>query len=460
MRRHLLALLVVTTLLPSLAVLVVAGVSLSHHDRAMEQVARSYVEDLAQTVASRLEDGLKGGGYLSPTMRLMGLRLFTAGLSMPGWVAVVDGEGAVLSASPGVEILSKIWRPEYPLGRAFEVRRPGADTYTVAAYPVERGFFVVAAVSWDQLLGPMVRFSHVWAFLVGALGLAGLLAVIPLWLWLVRPLRRLEEEVSALQWGRDLPHRDDPIAVYQVRRLREVLHDLARTAVDRAGLTRRYVSDLVAVQERERSSLAREIHDGPVQDVTALVQRLRLARGAATDEARCRHFDLAEEGASLAVRELRALCDELAPPWLDLGLSQALTELTERFGRHFDVEIDCETDPAFDLLPPETVLSLFRIIQEAFNNALRHGGARKIVLRLSVEEKDLGKVLVVDDGHGFEPPEDLVRLRLAGHRGLANMEERARLVGGRLEVRSTRDEGTRIVVLFPLPSEALKGPRE
>lgn len=450
MRRHLLALLVVSILIPSLAVLVVSGVSLFQHERAMEMVARSYVEDLAQTVASRMEDGLRGNGYLSPTMRLMGLRLFTAGLSMPGWVAVVNAEGAVLTASPGVEILSKIWRPEFPLGRAFEVRRPAEDTYTVAAYPVGSGFFVVAAVSWKQLLGPMVHFSHLWALLVALLGVAGLLAVIPLWRWLARPLRRLEEEVSTLQWGRDLPRRDDPVAVYQVRRLREVLHELARTAVDRADLTRRYVSDLVGVQEMERSSLAREIHDGPVQDVTALVQQIRLAKNAASAEARSRHFDLAEEGASLAVRELRALCDELAPPWLELGLSQALAELTERFCRHFDVEIDYEVDVRLEGLSHEKVLSLFRIIQEALNNAVRHGGAGRIDVRIVPESDLLWEVQVVDDGRGFEPPDDLVRFRLAGHRGLANMEERARLIGGRLEIRSAPGEGTTIRVVFPV----------
>lgn len=449
MRRHLLALLLVSILVPSLAVLVVSGVSLFQHERAMEAVARSYVEDLAQTVASRMEDGLRGSGYLSPTMRLMGVRLFTAGLSMPGWVAVVDAEGAVITASPGVEILTKIWRPEFPLGRAFEVRRPGEDTYTVAAYPVGRGFFVVAAVSWKQLLGPMVHFSHLWALLVGSLGVAGLLAVIPLWRWLVRPLRCLEEEVSTLQWGRDLPRRDDPVAVYQVRRLREVLHELARTAVDRVELTRRYVSDLVGVQERERASLAREIHDGPVQDVTALVQQIRLAKNATSAETRSRHFDLAEDGASMAVRELRALCDELAPPWLDLGLPQALTELTERFSRHFDVVIDCDVDPGLEDLCQEKVLSLFRIIQEGLNNAVRHGRARKIDVRLGPLSPSSWQVQIVDDGQGFLPPDDLLRLRLAGHRGLTNMEERARLIGGHLKIHSAPGEGTTIEVLFP-----------
>jgi signal transduction histidine kinase len=407
-------------------------------------------------VAGRIEEVYSRNGFLPPTMRLLDLRFFTQTLSLPGWVAIVDSEGNVLAYSQGAEELGRIWKPDIPIGRAVELRELG-ETYTIGVFPAGIDFFVVAAVPWSQLLGPVLRFSRMWPLVLAVLGLASLAAIYALWRWLVTPLRRLESEVSVLRWGRDLPVRRDPSAVYQVQRLREVLYDLAQGAVERVQLTHRYVSDMVGVQERERTGLAREIHDGPVQDVTALVQQLRLARRKQEGPERDLHLDLAEEGATLAVRELRALCDELSPPWLELGLPQALAELTERLSRHLDMEILFEDDGIKDEgLPQTVVLSLFRVAQESIHNAWKHGNAHRVRLSLFFEGEDL-VLEVTDDGTGFNPPEDLMRLRVDGHRGLANMQERLRLVGGELVIRSRPGEGAQ--VRASVPGESLAGQR-
>lgn len=458
MKRHLLVLLMVCILLPSCLVLVVSGTVMVKHEKAMVAVARSYVQDLGESVAGRLEEvyARDGFSFIPPTMRLLDLRFFTRTLSLPGWVAIVDADGNVLAFSQGAQELGRIWKPDIPIGRAVELRERG-ETYTIAVFPAGQDFFVVAAVSWSQLLGPMLRFSRVWPLVVALLGLASLAGIYALWRWLVTPLRRLESEVSVLRWGRDLPIRRDPSAVYQVQRLREVLCDLAQGAVERVQLTNRYVSDMVGVQERERTGLAREIHDGPVQDVTALVQQLRLARREPEGPERENHLDLAEEGATQAVRELRALCDELSPPWLELGLPQALAELTERLSRHLDMEVLFDDDGAFEVeLPQAVVLSLFRVAQESIHNAWKHGGAAHVRLSLVLEEEAL-ILEVSDDGTGFNPPGDLMRLRVDGHRGLANMQERLRLVGGELVVFSRPGEGAR--VRASVPRESLTGQR-
>lgn len=450
MRRHLLILLTVAILLPSFAALVIAGAGMVQHQKAMEVVAQSYVRDLAQNVAGQIEAGWETKSGFARMERMMRIQRLNFDLSLTGWVAVVDGAGRLLVSTPGADILATLWKREIPIGAAVDIRSADGERFTLAAYPAgETGWFVIAAVSWDELLGPMLAFNR-WPLFVGITGLLGLLSVYALWRWLVSPLRSLEAEVSLLRWGSEVPGKDDPRAVFELRRLRQVLYQLALSAVERARLMKRYVSDLIQVQEEERSKLAREIHDGPLQDVTALIQQLRLAASESKPEGMSTRLQLAGEGAVHAVRELRALCDELSPPWLDLGLAQALQELAGRLSRHLEVSVYVESDGEMSLSREKT-LAFFRVVQEAVHNSARHGHADSVVIRL-YEEDGAAVLEVLDDGKGFDGDVDVEALRVSGHRGLANMSERMSLIGGTLEIRSVPGDGTRIRCTVPLIS--------
>lgn len=454
MKRHLLILLTVAIMIPSFAALLLGGMGVVQHERTMERVARSYVEDLAKSVASRLEMGWsRSGSYpLNDRERFMRLRQMTWGLSIPGWIAVVDVQGNILLSTSGAEVLPSLWDRGIPVGSAIESAGRSGERFTLAAYPAgETGWYVIAAVSWDKLLGPMLRFNR-WPMLVGLTGLLGLMSVLALWKWLVSPLRILGNEVSKLQWGLDIPLQDDPGAVFEIRRLRQVLHHLAQGAVERADLMKRYVGDIVRVQEEERSRLAREIHDGPLQDVTALIHQIRLLK-MENPPSECVHLENAEEGAENAVQEMRALCDELSPPWLDLGLKQALDELVERLSKFLRTEMTVESNHVDDL-PQDVTLAYFRVVQEAVHNSVRHGLAGKIFVRLFSD--GVRTILEIeDDGIGFVPPRDYEELRVMGHRGLANMSERMSLVGGRLAVSSAEGTGTLVRCEWPVTSSSV-----
>ncbi|MDO9508554.1 MAG: sensor histidine kinase [Thermovirgaceae bacterium] len=444
MRRHLLILLTVAIMIPSFAALFVGGLGLVQHEKTMERVARSYVEDLAGSVASRLEMGWSWSGSfpLNDRERYWRLRQITWGLSIPGWIAVVDVHGNILLSTAGAEVLPMFWDRGIPVGSAIEITSSEGERFTLAAYQAgETGWYVVAAVSWDKLLGPMLRFNR-WPMLVGVIGLLGLISVLALWKWLVSPLRMLGNEVSTLQWGREMPVADDPSAVFEIRRLRQVLHHLAKCAVERADLMKRYVGDLVRVQEEERSRLAREIHDGPLQDVTALIHQIRLATMEGSSRSEGGRLENAEDGARHAVQEMRALCDELSPPWLDLGLGQALDELVERLSRHLRADISVDVNYGEEL-PQEVTLAYFRVVQEAVHNSVRHGQASRVSVRL-FGENGHAVLEVEDDGNGFDPPVDYEELRVRGHRGLSNMSERMSLIGGKLEVHRQPRGGTMV----------------
>jgi len=454
MRRHLLLIITFAILLPALAVLLVSGFGLMQHEWAMESVARSYVQDMAENVASRLAgaETRKWGSELT-SVEIRRFRVFTWGPSLPGWVAVVSADGRILFSSPGADNLAAIWRPNIPIGQAVEIKDREGNLYTIAVNPVSGGDrYVIAAVAWDQLLGPLVRVGRLWPILILLMGVGILLALWALWKWLIVPLRDLVGEIEILRWGKDLPALPDPVAVSEIGSLRTVLYRLARTAVERTLLRYRYVNDIVRVQEGEKSRIARELHDGPIQNITAMIQQIRLSRMSGNGEGMHRHLAIAEETAQVVVRELREMCDELSPPWIDLGLEQAMTELANRLARHYNIFISMDVDDSVEL-GRERLLSLFRIFQEGVSNAVRHGQATE--MRAEVFRKDGAVVFEFqDNGKGFEPDMNYETLRVEGHRGLANMLERMMLVGGRLEVESRPGNGALVRCVMPDVQEA------
>ncbi|WP_024822788.1 MULTISPECIES: sensor histidine kinase [Aminobacterium] len=455
MRRHLLLLLILAVTLPTLAVLVVSSVAMIHQEWAMEAVTRSYVEDLAENVASwlNLDSPFWGGGGMYPSI-FRQLKVFSWGPSLPGWIAVITPDGKVLMASPGVSNLAAIWDPRIPIGRAVEVRDRQGDRYTIAVYPIDEGSrLVIAAVAWRQLIGPLLRFGHIWPVLIVLMTLTSLIAVWAMWRWLILPLRRMMIEVDSLVWGKELPEPDDPQAVFELGRLRRALYRLAKAAIERDDLRNRYVHDIVSVQEDEKKRIAREIHDGPLQDITAMIQQMRLFDMNLCGEVGQTHLKLAEEAAQMAVREMREMCDSLSPPWLELGGEHALTELADRLARHngIDVTIDVDEDLS---LSSEIVLAFFRIFQEAVSNAVRHGQATSVHGEIFPRGSFI-HFNIQDNGIGFELNQTFEELLLKGHRGLANMMERITTLKGDFHVVSAPGQGTLLQCVVPYKREEI-----
>ena len=192
----------------------------------------------------------------------------------------------------------------------------------------------------------------------------------------------------------------------------------------------------------ERNRLALELHDAVSQKLFGLVLSAEAAEtllerdpGAAAEQV-AKLQALAQE----ALDELRTLVFELRPPDLERdGLGGALrkhVELLRRLGRQ-EIELELEGELPTDATRDREIL---RIAQEALQNALRHARAEHIAVRVSADD---GRVLleVDDDGAGFEPDAPEARSRRLG---LTSMEERARRLGGKLQIRSAPNAGTTI----------------
>lgn len=193
---------------------------------------------------------------------------------------------------------------------------------------------------------------------------------------------------------------------------------------------------LIRAQEEERSRIARELHDGLAQQFTLLALGLDRLESMPAEQLALAHEEVVElrrqtDEVTLGVREVaRQLHSTILQ---HLGLPNALKSLCRTFAQQHQVTVDLEAEPLEDLTD-DVSLCLFRVAQEALNNAVTHGHARRITVGLA-RNAGLLRLRIKDAGIGFDPaatPEGL---------GLVSMQERLRLVGGRFSIRSS-PEGT------------------
>jgi signal transduction histidine kinase len=229
-------------------------------------------------------------------------------------------------------------------------------------------------------------------------------------------------------------------------RVAESFATRAAIAVDlSARIAREALSRVVQAQELERRRLARELHDETGQALTSILLGLKaLEERIEGDDARAAAHDLRELVVS-TLQGVRRLAVELRPTALDdFGLVAALERLTHSFGEQTGIRVDFEpTLGPGERLPADAETALYRIVQEALTNIVKHAHASRVSVLLTRHGGTV-KAMVEDDGRGFDPTagrEDGV--------GLLGMRERLALLGGRLEIESG-EAGTTVVAEVPL----------
>ena len=199
--------------------------------------------------------------------------------------------------------------------------------------------------------------------------------------------------------------------------------------------SRRYLTE---GREKERERLAQEIHDGPVQALHGLHMQLKAVPEAP---------DLEKIGDELmrVTSELRAMSANLHPPALQrFGLAAAIRSHADRLrSRHASLQIDMDLAEDCDPMPDEYALSLFRVAQEAMNNAVQHGAADSVHVALRCRD-GVVTLDVRDDGAGFTPPDDWHALARQDHYGLLGMRERAEAINATLDIESAPERGTHV----------------
>jgi PAS domain S-box-containing protein len=230
----------------------------------------------------------------------------------------------------------------------------------------------------------------------------------------------------------------------------EILEDVTERHTAEENL-RYYVGQVTKVQEEERKYLARELHDTTVQTLVALIYQLDNFMADKPDLTENQVVKLKGVYQSLkrSVEDVRNFSRRLRPPVLDdLGLIPVLEWLTGELKKSYGVEIAIEITGEHRRLAPDLELTLFRIIQEAMINSAKHANVKSANVKIGYLT-DRVKVEILDKGEGFDLPEKIGSLPRDGKLGLAGIAERVELLGGKLEIKSHKGEGTTVLVELP-----------
>ena len=208
---------------------------------------------------------------------------------------------------------------------------------------------------------------------------------------------------------------------------------------------------LLEQRELERQQIARDLHDGPLQELTGVILTLENLLGAGCPPGLAEQIAAVQDTVREQISEMRAYAGELRPPALGrFGLGKAIRSHMDAFQeKHPELRMRLDDQLREDRLPEEKRLALYRIYQESLTNTVKHAHATEIRVRLW-RDADQAVLEIRDDGAGFETPEDWLELARKRHLGLVGMRERAETAGGRLEINSQLGKGTRIMVWVPM----------
>ncbi len=210
-------------------------------------------------------------------------------------------------------------------------------------------------------------------------------------------------------------------------------------------------SRLIDSTEAERLQLARELHDGPMQELYGMSYQLEMLRDGMLPQERDELLTTTKTTLDDVISSLRATAGELRPPALtSFGLEKAIRSHCHAFSQaQPNLQIRLDLDKDGQDLPERTRLTLFRIYQVALTNVIRHAHASQVSVRLRLQPNQV-VLEVQDDGQGFTLPPRWVELARGGHMGLVGAKERAEAAAGTFEISSAPHQGTLLRVSLPL----------
>ncbi|MDD2997697.1 MAG: sensor histidine kinase [Candidatus Riflebacteria bacterium] len=216
--------------------------------------------------------------------------------------------------------------------------------------------------------------------------------------------------------------------------------------------TGNHADGIILAQEEERKRISREIHDGPAQTLASLTMRIDYClEQPDVSQTIVEELKNLKESVIRSLKDIRRYIFDLRPMALDdLGLIPTLEQFINGFKGRTGVPVYVDVEGERVIIGGDRELAVFRVIQEASNNAIRHAEPSSVHIFLKFDErKNRLSVAIKDDGHGFDVSATRKNYASMKKLGLVSMEERVRLAGGEFQIVS--DPGTGTVVSFWIP---------
>lgn len=368
------------------------------------------------------------------------------------YIFALDPAGNVLAHTfDGGFPTSLMGKNDVPPGKQYglQVFETGPETIQDIAIPVMGGKAGTIHVGMSEASINAAVDQHVRELLV----LAALMLVLGLFVAyglssiLTRPVNQLAEAARAIgqgafRWRAPLWARDE------IGSLGAAFNDMTEELRRKEELRQQLLAKVITAQEEERKRIARELHDETSQCLTSLAVGLRHVEDGCNSQQISSRIAELRALAAQTLDDVHRLATELRPSLLDdLGLVAALQQYTRDYARKLGVEADFQAiGMEGKRLPPPVEIALYRIVQEALTNVVRHAEAKKVGVLLEARNSSI-VAIVEDDGKGFAVRE--MSGRGDGRLGLYGMQERASLIGGALTIESTPGTGTTIFVEVP-----------
>ena len=284
-----------------------------------------------------------------------------------------------------------------------------------------------------------------WAALILVLGFS---VAYGLASFLTRPISQLSEAARAIGQG-DFKWKAPPWARDEIGSLGATFNEMSDELKHKEEMRELLLAKVISAQEDERKRVARELHDETGQTLTSMLVSLKVAEDS-TDPATRKRITELRALTSQALERVHEMATELRPSILDdIGLVAAVKRYTEEYSKNIGIPVDSHISGFGDQrLSPEIEITVYRIIQEALTNIVKHAEAFRVSVIMSLAYSTL-TAIIEDDGKGF----DIKGPMKSGNGkslGLFGMNERAYLVGGNLTIESNPGSGTSVFLEIPL----------
>ena len=229
---------------------------------------------------------------------------------------------------------------------------------------------------------------------------------------------------------------------------------ISRLERDRA-LQRDFSRRLIDSQESERKRIAGELHDSLGQNLLIIKNRATLAGiDPSTPPKVLEQIREISDVSLQSIQEVRTIAQALRPHHLErFGLSKSIKAMVRQLGEGGPVRIESEVAPLEGLLSPDEEMNLYRILQESLNNIVKHSGAASARIRVLRDVRCV-RIVIEDDGRGFEPGEVGSRAPEQPGFGLTSIGERVKMLGGTWQIRSAPGQGARIEIELPIENKS------